>query len=150
MHEILIRAAVPSEKEELEALQRRASLTNPGDRDALLANPDAIEVPAEQLAGGRVFLAELNGAMVGFAAVEPRTDGETELDALFVEPEIRRRGIGRLLVEHSAQVARNNGSAARRVSGNPHAQEFYIACGFNEIGTTQTRFGAGLLFKKML
>jgi len=150
MHEILIRAAVPSEKEELEALQRRASLTNPGDRDALLANPDAIEVPAEQLAGGRVFLAELNGAMVGFAAVEPRTDGETELDALFVEPEIRRRGIGRLLVEHSAQVARNNGSAALRVIGNPHAQEFYIACGFNEIGTTQTRFGAGLLFKKML
>jgi len=150
MHEILIRAAVPSEKEELEALQRRASLTNPGDRDALLANPDAIEVPAEQLAGGRVFLAELNGAMVGFAAVEPRTDGETELDALFVEPEIRRRGIGRLLVEHSAQVARNNGSAALRVSGNPHAQEFYIACGFNEIGTTQTRFGVALLFKKML
>jgi GNAT superfamily N-acetyltransferase len=150
MQQILIRAAVPSEKEELEALQLRASLTNPGDRDALLANPDAIEVPTEQLAGGRVFLAELNGAMVGFAAVEPRADGETELDALFVEPKIRRRGIGRLLVEHCAQVARKNGSAALHVIGNPHAEEFYFACGFKQIGTTQTRFGVGLLFKKML
>jgi GNAT superfamily N-acetyltransferase len=150
MKEILIRAAAPSEKEELEALQLRASLTNSGDRDALLANLDAIEVPTEQLAGGRVFLAELNDAIVGFAAVEPRTDGETELDALFVEPELRRRGIGRLLVEHSCQLALKNGSAALHVIGNPHAQEFYIACGFNPIGTTQTRFGVGLLFKKML
>jgi GNAT superfamily N-acetyltransferase len=150
MQQILIRAAVPSEKEELEGLQLRASLTNPGERDALLANPDAIEVPAEQLAGGRVFVAELNGAMVGFAAVEPRADGETELDALFVDPELRRHGIGRLLVEHSGQVARENGSAALHVIGNPHAQEFYIACGFKQIGTTQTRLGVALLFKKML
>jgi GNAT superfamily N-acetyltransferase len=150
MREILIRAAVLSEKEDLEGLQLRASLTNSGDRDALLANPDAIEVPTEQLAGGRVFLAELNGAIVGFAAVEPRADGETELDALFVEPEIRRRGIGRLLVEHSAEVARQNGSAAIHVVGNPHAEEFYIACGFKQIGTAQTRFGTALLFKKML
>jgi len=150
MQQILIRAAVPSEKEELEGLQLRASLTNPGERDALLANPDAIEVPAEQLAGGRVFVAELNGAMVGFAAVEPRADGETELDALFVDPELRRHGIGRLLVEHSGQVARENRSAALHVIGNPDAQEFYIACGFKQIGTTQTRFGVALLFKKML
>jgi GNAT superfamily N-acetyltransferase len=149
METILIRAAVPSEKAEIEALQLRASLTNSRDRDALLANPGAIEVPTEQLAGGRVFLAELNGAFVGFAAVEPRADGETELDGLFVEPEIRRRGIGRLLLEHAAQVARRNGSAALYVVGNPHAQEFYIACGFNSIGTTQTRFGVALLFKKM-
>ena len=150
MQEILVRAAVPSEKEELEALQLRASLTNRGDRDALFANPDAMEVSTEQIAGGRVFLAELNGAMVGFAAVEPRADGETELDALFVEPEIRRRGIGRLLVAHSAQAARRNGSAALHVIGNPHAEEFYIACGFKQIGTTQTRFGVGLLFKRAL
>ena len=150
MQEILIRAAVPSEKEELEALQLRASLTNPGDRDAMLANPDAIEVPAEQLGGGRVFLAEMEGAIVGFAAVEPRADGETELDGLFVEPGMRRLGIGRLLVEHSAQVARKNGSAALHVIGNQHAQDFHIACGFNEIGTTLTRFGVGLLFKKAL
>jgi hypothetical protein len=38
MHNVLIRAAVMSERQALEALQRRASLNNPGDGDALLAN----------------------------------------------------------------------------------------------------------------
>lgn len=45
----------------LESLQRRASLPNPGDRDALLANPDAIALPIEQIAEGCVFLAQRDG-----------------------------------------------------------------------------------------
>lgn len=45
--QIQIRLALPSEQRALEALQMRASLSNPGDRDALLANPDAIESTAE-------------------------------------------------------------------------------------------------------
>ena len=61
--------------------------------------PDAIELPARQIAAGRVFVAEWKGAIVGFAAVEPRADGESELDALFVDRNLRRRGIGRWLIE---------------------------------------------------
>ena len=34
--------------------------------------------------------------------------------------------------------------------GNPHAEDFYRACGFEIIGTSETRFGVGLLFKKVL
>jgi hypothetical protein len=45
---LLIRRASISEHKELEDLQRRASLTNAGDRDALLAHPDAIELPVAQ------------------------------------------------------------------------------------------------------
>ena len=57
MNGVLIRPAVLSEQKTLEALQLRASLSNPGDRDALLANPDAIELPLEHIALGRVFVA---------------------------------------------------------------------------------------------
>lgn len=147
---ILIRTATTAEKKALEALQLRASLTNEGDREALLANPDAIEVPLAQIAAGRVFVSELSGATVGFSAIEPRTDGQTELDALFVDPNIRRQGIGRLLVAHCAEVARKQGSKVLHVTGNPHAEDFYIACGFKPIGTIETRFGVGLLFRKEL
>src|SRR4051794_6625120 len=100
MNGLSIRMALPSEKLELERLQTRASLANEGDRDALLAHPDAIEVPVEQIAGGRVFASEWAGTIVGFAAIEPREDGNSELDAMFVEPRMQRRGIGRALVEH--------------------------------------------------
>ena len=58
---IIIRTAAVAEHEALEALQLRASLTNDGDREALLANPDAINIPLEQLAAGRVFVSELSG-----------------------------------------------------------------------------------------
>ena len=143
-----LRPAIPSEQKDLEALQWRASLSNPGDRDALLANPDAIAIPIEQIENGYVFVAEWNGAIAGFSTVLPREDGQAELEALFVEPTIRRRGIGRLLVEHCVQVARLQGATVLHVIGNPHAQLFYLACGFELTGVTATRFGCGLLFRK--
>jgi len=147
MQDLLIRQAAISEQKALEALQLRASLTNAGDRDALLAHPDAIELPLAQLAAGRVFVAEWNGEVVGFAAVEPRADGESELDALFVDANMRRRGIARLLVEHCAEFARKRESASLYVVGNPHAKDFYTACGFHVIGTSETRFGTGLVMR---
>jgi len=128
----------------------RASLGNAGDRDALLAHPDAIALPAEQIGRGGVFVLRWEGAIVGFAAVEPRADGESELDALFVEPHLQRRGIGRSLLEHCAEFARKRGSTALHVVGNPHARNFYTACGFDLIGLTETRFGPGILMRKTL
>jgi hypothetical protein len=119
---LLIRRAVISEQKELEALQLRASLTNAGDRDALLAHLDAIELPIDQIAAGAVFVSERNGVIVGFAALLRRPDGDVELD----------------------------GSTALCVIGNPHALHFYSVCGFNVIGTIETRFGSGLLMRKMV
>jgi GNAT superfamily N-acetyltransferase len=150
MDGVVIRTALENEQKPLEALQRRASLNNPGDRESLLANPDAIELPLEQLVLGRVFVAEVGGAVAGFAAVVPRDDGDAELDALFVEPDMWRHGLGRLLVDHSGSVAFANGSSALLVVGNPHAEGFYLACGFVVVGTAQTRFGPGLLMRRQL
>jgi len=148
MKELSIRPALPSDKLKLEELQRRASLANEGDRDALLAHPDAIEVPAEQIAGGRVFVSECDGVIVGFAALEPREDGQSELDGLFVDPHMQRHGIARSLIEHCVAIIREQGSTALHVVGNPHAEKFYSACGFEVIGTTETRFGPGILMRK--
>ena len=144
MPDIVIRPAVQTERSRLEALQWRASLANAGDRDSLLANPDAIALPVEQIADGFVFVAERLGVIVGFAAILARPDGTAELDALFVEPTLWRQGVGRLLVEHCAAAARGRASRILHVVGNPHAEGFYAACGFRTTGTVETRFGAGL------
>jgi GNAT superfamily N-acetyltransferase len=147
---MLIRPAIVSEQRLLEELQRRASLNNPGDREALLQNPDAIVVPIEQIETGCVFVAEREGAVVGFAAVVPRDEGGAELDALFVEPHEWKGGIGRALVEHGARVARARGASVLHVIGNPHARGFYLACGFAVTGTADTRFGTGLSMERAL
>ena len=83
---------------------------------------------------------EANGAIAGFAALLPRADGGAELDALFVEPIMRRRGMGRSLVEHCSEIARSQGCTFLHVVGNPHAEEFYIACGFRLTGTAADPF----------
>lgn len=145
-----IRSALPEEQSILEALQWRASLANPGDRDALLAHPDAIVLPVEQIAGGLVFVAQRDDVMVGFAAILMRSDGNADLDALFVEPSIWKQGAGRSLVDHCAEVARERGSRILHVVGNPHAEGFYIASGFRSAGTIETRFGPGLRMERRL
>jgi len=69
---IVIRPAGVSEREYLEALQTRASLSNPRDREALLAHPDAIELPVSQIEAGQVLVAEQDGTVAGFAAILSR------------------------------------------------------------------------------
>jgi GNAT superfamily N-acetyltransferase len=149
-HDVTCRPALPGERKALEDLQRRASLNNPNDREALLAHPEAIDLPLEQIVAGHVFVVERDGVTMGFAAVVPRDDGNSELDALFVEPACWKQGLGRALIEHCATIARGRGSAALHVIGNPHAEGFYRNCGFEQIGTIDTRFGVGLLFRRPL
>jgi GNAT superfamily N-acetyltransferase len=150
MSDVAIRVAVQGERSSLEALQWRASLANNGDRDNLLAHPDAIALPIEQIAAGCVFVAERDGIIIGFAAVVPRPDGGAELDALFVEPHSWKHGIGRRLVEHIADVARVRAATFLHVIGNPHAKGFYLSCGFSVTGTIETRFGLGLDMRRSL
>jgi GNAT superfamily N-acetyltransferase len=150
MTQITIRPAGVSEQKALEAVQWRASLNNPGDREALLANPDAISLPIAQLEAGGVFVAEIGGSVLGFAAILPRDDGDCELDALFVEPGAWRQGVGRALVEHCCVAARDAGARALHVIGNPHAEGFYRSCSFVMLGTQEMRFGTGLLMKRKL
>jgi GNAT superfamily N-acetyltransferase len=145
-----IRVAVIAERERLEALQWRASLSNPGDREALLASPDAIELPVAQVEDGLVFVAEVGSEVAGFAAIAPRADGDVELDGLFVEPHTWRRGIGRALVEHCCAAAQRRGARSLHVVGHPQAEGFYRACGFELHGTVQTRFGPGLAMQRAL
>jgi len=139
-----LRAAVIAERDALEALQWRASLNNPGDREALLAHPDAIQLPEAQIAAGHVSVAEKDGAIVGFCVVLPRDDGDAELDGLFVEPGLWRGGIGRALVEAGAELARKRRARRLHVVANPHALGFYRATGFAPSGELATRFGTGI------
>ena len=133
-----IRLAQAGERQQLEDLQRRASLALPDYREQLTAHPDAIHLPRDQIERGQVIVAELDGRMAGFAAVV-----ENELDGLFVEPDLWRHGIGSALIEAATHQARRDGLALR-VIASPTAREFYESCGFSVEGEAATRFGPAL------
>jgi GNAT superfamily N-acetyltransferase len=146
----VIRGARPEERDSLIALQRRASLMWEEDRDFLLAEPGVIDLPADQIADGHVFVWEEAGAVLGFGVVLPREDGDAEFDGLFVEPDAWGRGIGRRLVDHALEVAQRRGCLALRVVANQRALGFYLKCGFQALGEVATRFSPGVAMVRLL
>jgi GNAT superfamily N-acetyltransferase len=120
---------------------RRASLSNAGDRDNLLAHPEHLILGPEGLAQGRTYVAEEDGSVVGFATWT-EADGTIELEDLFVDPGWRRRGIATALVNRIVDVLRVRGAECLEVTANTHARGFYRAAGFIDCGVAQTDFGA--------
>lgn len=132
--DILIRPALEAEQKPLEALQLRSSLENEGDRAYLMANSDVIELPLHQIQDGLVFVAELNGTVVGFVALKVNAPRKMELEGLFIEPGYWRLGIGRRLVTHAIEVSRSHAARTMIVFANPHADGFYRRVGFIKEG----------------
>jgi N-acetylglutamate synthase-like GNAT family acetyltransferase len=147
---LTLRRARIGEREALEALQTRASLEWEDQREALLANPDAVDLPIEQITGGFVEVAEQAGRVVGFLVVLPRADGQAELDGLFVEPGTWGAGIGRAMVERAAELARGLGASELHVIANPRAEGFYVRCDFEPAGWTETRFAPAQIMIRRL
>jgi len=140
--ELTIRLARPDERDALEDLQRRASLALAEYRAQLISEPDAIHLPLEQIQRHEVIVAEIDNRLAGFAAVVIAND-LAELDGLFVEPELWRKGIGAALVEVAVHEARRHGRTIMVVA-NPSARDFYGKCGFTVEGEAETRFGPAL------
>jgi GNAT superfamily N-acetyltransferase len=136
-----IRLGVPADLSAATGVFRRASLSNAGDRDNLLAHPEFLVLGPDGLAEGRTYVAEEDGSVVGFATWA-EADGSIELEDLFVDPGWRRRGIATALVGRIVDVLRARGADCLEVTANPHAREFYSAAGFTDCGVAETEFGA--------
>src|SRR5205814_9599426 len=80
-----IRNARTAEAAVLEELQRRSSDVWDEYREALAANPEAIELPQTSIHWGWARVAgDVQAALIGFSAVIPRHGRAHELDGLFV------------------------------------------------------------------
>jgi ribosomal protein S18 acetylase RimI-like enzyme len=146
----VIREARPTERDALEALQRRSSDVWEQFREQLAEHPDAIELPASFIDSGCVRVAvDDDDIAIGFSVVIPGEDGRHELDGLFVEPDSARRGVGRELVEDACRRARAAGAACLEVTAGP-AQGFYEKVGFDVVGTVETRFAPAVRMRRAL
>ncbi len=136
----MIRLGVPADLPAASGVYRRASLSNAGDRDHMLAHPEYLILGPDGLADGRTYVAERDGAVVGFATWID-VGGTTDLEDLFVDPAWMRRGIATALVNRIAEVLRARGVRCVEVTANPHARDFYRAAGFTDCGVAETNFG---------
>jgi GNAT superfamily N-acetyltransferase len=147
---VRIRDAAAGEAPTLEALQRRSSDVWEAYREQLATHPDAIELPEAFIADGWVRVAVAgDDTPVGFSVVIPAAGAIHELDGLFVEPELMRRGVGRALVEDAAARAAARGAQCLQVIAGP-AREFYERLGFTVVADADTRFGPAVRMRRAL
>ena len=135
-----IREATADDLDAMAGVYRRASLSNDGDRPLLLAEPAYLELSDAAIRPGRSLVAVVDGRVIGFVSVDPVTDG-VELEALFVDPDRMRRGVGSALVGEVVARVRRRGFSTISVSANTHAVGFYAHLGFVEVGTVELEFG---------
>src|SRR3954466_6322797 len=119
MSPIQVRDAPADDEPALARIFREASLSNAGDRDALLAHPEALILSADLHAGGRTRVATVaDRSVVGFATTRPTDPGVLELDDLFVDPDAMRKGVARQLIHRVATDAEREGIARIEVTAN--------------------------------
>ena len=109
----MIRLGTPADLAAASSVYRRASLSNAGDRDNLLAHPEHLILGPEGLAEGRTHVADQDGSVVGFATWA-ETAGTIELEDLFVDPGYMRHGIATALVGCIAEILRARERSAWR------------------------------------
>jgi N-acetylglutamate synthase-like GNAT family acetyltransferase len=139
---ITIRTARREDLDELSEVFRSASLSNEGDRENLLANPELLELSDQAIVEERVRLAEIDGRTVGFAT-SAREGPTVELEDLFVHPDWTRRGVATRLIADLVESSRAAGASTVAVTANHHAMAFYLSVGFRGTAKVETAFEPG-------
>lgn len=74
-----------------------------------------------------------------FYALRFEADNQVEMTALFVEPTMVGKGLGRHLFEHAVKKARKRGAKKMVIHSDPYAEKFYTKMGAINIGNVTSR-----------
>lgn len=150
----LVRAASPAEIAEVRRLfleyaeSLGFSLCFQGFDEEVKNLPGAYAPPR-----GRLLLASLNGQSAGCIALRALDPAICEMKRLYVRPNVRRRSLGRLLVDGILTEARSIGYQRMRLdtigSSMQDAIDLYRRRGFREIEPYRTNPIAGALYLEL-
>jgi len=94
---------------------------------------------------GKVFVAVLNGEVVGYISLGKRVFA-LMIDSIIVSSRYQRKGVGRKLVEEAKEYAKSQGFHLLRTDTGAfmdYAIKFYLACGFEPCGYVENDFSLG-------
>ncbi len=124
---------MPDDAEALSELAFRSKASNGYDATFMDACRVELTFSAATMAAGETWLAELDGKLAGFIDVR-LVDGVAEVFAMFVEPDLKRGGVGRALWQQLEIAARSLGANAVMLDADPAAVPFYEAMGCFVVG----------------
>jgi ribosomal protein S18 acetylase RimI-like enzyme len=133
MRPLKIRPATAADAMELTALAHRAKASWGYPADWIAAWRNDLTMTADYLAARRAFVAEHDGRAAGVLVFEEHAD-HWSVEHLWIDPDLQRRGIGRLLVRHGLALATRDRAARVHVLSDPYAEPFYLRMGAVRIG----------------
>ena len=135
---VTLRPARPAEAQYLSSLALRSKAHWGYSPEFIAACRAELTVTPQQIATGTLefAVAEVAGAVIGFAALAQLSETEFELEALFVEPAHIGTGVGRVLLAHMRDRAAERGATALIIQSDPNAEAFYRAAGAIVTGRT--------------
>ena len=131
--DLCIRPARAGEAGELSALAMRSKAYWGYDDTFLRAVRPMLTFTEADLAAAAVFVLQEAGGAAGMYRLTGRPP-EGELEALWLDPHLIGRGVGRRLFQHALRTACGLGFAALTIESDPHAEGFYRAMGARRIG----------------
>jgi GNAT superfamily N-acetyltransferase len=143
-----LRAARPEEAEALSELALRSKAYWGYSARFLDAARVQLTFTPSSVADTHVIVAEADGRVVGFYAVEGAPpDGE--LSHLWIDPPSIGTGVGRRLWEHAVDTARAAGFTSLQLDADPNAEGFYLAMGAERIGESPSAVEPGRMLPEL-
>ena len=99
---------------------------------------DQLTLTESDVAAWIVRVADVEGAVAGFAALEPTSRTAMELEHLWVRPGWMGKGIGRTLVRDCQRQAAARGVSEIWIDSDPNAEAFYEHLGARRQGVTRS------------
>jgi GNAT superfamily N-acetyltransferase len=102
---------------------------------------------------GVLLLARIEGEPVGLAGVRHLDTDVAEVKSMYVVPEHRGRGLGRILLQEVEQIATERGCSRTRLDTNDYLEDalrLYRAAGYREVPDYNGNAKANLWFERQL
>ena len=129
-----MRAPHENELELLSALCVRSKAVWGYDDAFMEACRDELTITLGDLRGTHMQVAEDAQGIVGL--VQVKVDGdEAELSKLFVDPVILRTGVGGVLFNWAAEIAKTLGARQMIIEADPNAADFYRSMRVRDVGS---------------
>jgi len=146
---LVIRPAARSDVEFLSDLAMRSKASHGYDAAFMAQCREELAIRPHTLSERDVWLAENDGTIIGFFALESPADGVCEVNPIFVEPHLQQGGVGRALWRKLEERARFAGAVAIGLDSDPNAVGFYEKMGCKITGWSPSGSIPGRMLPRM-
>lgn len=129
-----IRRAHESEAPALSAIARESKAYWRYSAAHLAAWRDDLTVLPGTISSFPTYVAELESGVAGFFVLLPSSP-HWKLEHFWVSPSGMGHGVGKAMLSRAAALAAEGGASALDIDADPNAEQFYLACGAQRVGS---------------